>query len=348
MESNHNIKMNKPLIVYRRRSDEVMEKTIDIIKFLIKKKYIEYVFLENVDNINSEILFGNKDNEKYFKIFNKETEDSNLCIIIGGDGTVLWANSLYGEKKKPPFLCFQGGNLGFLAIYELKNYEEIFQDLYENKKYQLIHRKEILCSVYERKGLKKKEINPRIGRRKSGKFNIQEDIDRDNFDGFTEKPIAVYNALNEVYLEKTANMSHLYLFLENHFLAKVSSDGCIFATPTGSTAYSLSAGGPIVHNDVDGIIVTSICPFSLSFRPIVLPSNAKLRVKNNPNFENCYSGIIMDGNNKGILDNDHYLEVSLSDSSIDFIVLQKTKESLDNLWIEKISNSLGWNYSFTH
>ena len=348
MESNHNIKMNKPLIVYRIRSDEVMEKTIDIIKFLIKKKYIEYVFLENVDNINSEILFGNKDNEKYFKIFNKETEDSNLCIIIGGDGTVLWANSLYGEKKKPPFLCFQGGNLGFLAIYELKNYEEIFEDLYENKKYQLIHRKEILCSVYERKGLKKKEINPRIGRRKSGKFSIQEDSDRDNFDGFTEKPIAVYNALNEVYLEKTANMSHLYLFLENHFLAKVSSDGCIFATPTGSTAYSLSAGGPIVHNDVDGIIVTSICPFSLSFRPIVLPSNAKLRVKNNPNFENCYSGIIMDGNNKGILDNDHYLEVSLSDSSIDFIVLQKTKESLDNLWIEKISNSLGWNYSFTH
>ena len=143
-------------------------------------------------------------------------------------------------------------------------------------------------------------------------------------------------------------MSHLYLFLENHFLAKVSSDGCIFATPTGSTAYSLSAGGPILHNDVSGIIVTSICPFSLSFRPIVLPSNAKLRVKNNPKFDDSYSSIKMDGENKGILDDDHYLEISLSDSSIDFIVLQKTKESLDNLWIEKISKSLGWNYSFSH
>ena len=102
-------------------------------------------------------------------------------------------------------------------------------------------------------------------------------------------------------------MSHLYLFLENLFLAKVSSDGCIFSTPTGSMSYSLSAGGPIIHNDVNGIIVTSICPFSLSFRPNVLPSNAKLRIKNNPNFENCYSSIKMDGDNKGILDNDHYL-----------------------------------------
>ena len=350
MESNNNdTKMNKPLIVFRIKSEEVFDITVDIIKFLIKKKYVEYIYLENVENINSEVLYGNKDNEKYFKIFNKDTQDSNLCIIIGGDGTVLWANTLYGEKKKPPFLCFQGGNLGFLAIYELKNYEEIFKDLYENRNYKLFHRKEIICSVYEKKEKKEKiEVHQRKGRRKSGKFTIIGDIDRDNFDRFSEKPVKVYNALNEVYLEKTANMSHLYLFLENHFFAKVSSDGCIFATPTGSTAYSLSAGGPIVHNDVSGIIITSICPFSLSFRPIVLPSNAKIRVKNNPNFEDSYSSIKMDGNNKGILDNDHYLEISLSDSGIDFIVLQKTKESLDKLWIEKISNSLGWNYSFAH
>jgi NAD kinase len=344
MESNNkDQKFNKPLIVYRIKSKEVFESTKKIIEYLIKNNYVEYIFLEKLTSMNSQTIFKSNKYEKYFKKFNKKTEDSNLCIIIGGDGTCLWANSLYGEKKKPPFLCFQGGNLGFLAIYELQNYESIFEELYKTKNYKFIHRKEIICSVYEK--IQKKEEKNNYD---DDSINIIDENEINSFEGYSKKPINVYNALNEVYLEKTANMSHLYLFLEDHFLAKVSSDGCIFATPTGSTAYSLSAGGPIVHNDVSGIIVTSICPFSLSFRPIVLPSNAKLRVKNNPKFQKSFSTIKMDGNNKGPLDDDHYIEISLSDSSIDFIVLEKTQESLNNLWIEKISKSLGWNYAFTH
>lgn len=159
---------------------------------------------------------------------------------------------------------------------------------------------------------------------------------------------ATYNALNELIMEKKANMSHLYLFLEDGLLAKVSSDGVICATPTGSTAYSLSAGGPILHNNIDGIILTSICPFSLSFRPIVFPSNIKLRIKNDTSHPFCNSTIKMDGYDKGILEDNQYLEMSLSDKSIDFIVLKNIEENLDKLWIKKLSKSLGWNYAFSH
>lgn len=344
MESNNEHKFDKPLIIFRIKSEKVYNITKEIIKYLIQSKYVQYIYLQELESINSEILYGNKEKEKYFRLFDLETEDSNLCIIIGGDGTCLWTNSLYKDKKKPPFLCFQGGNLGFLAIYELEKYEQIFMELYTTNNYNFIHRKEIICKVYEKE---KKQIYPYV-RKGSSISVIVDEKEIHSFQGYKEKPVKIYNALNEVYLEKTANMSHLYLYLENHFLAKVSSDGCIFATPTGSTAYSLSAGGPILHNDVDGIIVTAICPFSLSFRPIVLPSNAKLRVKNNPSFPDCYSAIKMDGINKGKLDDNQYLEISLSDSSIDFIVLKSTKDSLDELWIQKISKSLGWNYAFTH
>ena len=142
-------------------------------------------------------------------------------------------------------------------------------------------------------------------------------------------------------------MSHLILFIENNVLAKVSSDGVLFTSPTGSTTYSLSAGGPILHNEVDGIIITAICPFSLSFRPIVLPQNKKLRVKNDKDFKDSLSLIKMDGFGKECLKDNQYIEVSLIDSSADFITLENTEDDLDKIWIEKISKSLGWNYAFS-
>jgi len=195
------------------------------------------------------------------------------------------------------------------------------------QKANIIKRKEIKCTVY-----KKKEKN--------------ENKDFNNFEGYEKQN--TYNALNELILEKKKNMSHLYIFLKDKFLAKVSSDGFIASSPTGSTAYSLSAGGPILHNDVEGIIISAICPFSLSFRPIVLSSGVKLRIKNNAEFIGMESIIKIDGNDKGTLENDMFLEIGLSDETIDFILLKSIQESQDTLWIQKLSKSLGWNYTFNH
>lgn len=328
MEEHKENKFNKPFFVIRIKTPKVYDITKKMIEFLIKNNFVEYIYLEQSSNIKSTDIFGNNCKDNYFREFNKETEDSNLCIIIGGDGTCLWANSLYDKReKKPPFLCFQGGKLGFLAIYDPEDYENKFKELYTTDKYRFIHRKEINCAVFEKEG---KDTN-------------------DDINDFKKyKKIKSFTALNEIYLEKEANMSHLILFIENNKLANVSSDGVIFATPTGSTAYSLSAGGPILHNDVDGIIITAICPFSLSFRPIVLPHNIKLRVKNDKSYNDSFSTIKLDGQNKGTLNDNQYLEISLTESCIDFIVLKSTEDNLDKLWIEKISKSLGWNYAFTH
>jgi NAD kinase len=321
------LKFNKPLVIYRIKKEIIFDVTKEMLKYLIDKNYVEYIYLEDPDKIKSDPAFQDEKYGKYFKVFDPATQDSNLCIIIGGDGTCLWANQVYKDKKKPPFFCFHGGNLGFLAVYEPKDFKKIFDELYTGGEYNLIARKEIKCIVYKQK-----------------KGNTNTDIN--NFEGYEK--IASYNALNELILEKKANMSHLYLFLKDKFLAKVSSDGFIASSPTGSTAYSLSAGGPILHNDVQGIIISAICPFSLSFRPIVLPTNVKLRVKNDGEFPSSESAIKIDGNEKGTLDNDMYLEVTLSDETIDFVLLKDIHESQDVLWIQKLSKSLGWNYAFSH
>ena len=89
-------------------------------------------------------------------------------------------------------------------------------------------------------------------------------------------------------------------------------------------------------------------PFSLSFRPSVLSSGVKLRIKNNAEFTGMESIIKIDGNDKGTLENDMFLEISLIDKTIDFILLKTIQESQDTLWIQKLSKSLGWNYAFNH
>ena len=335
-----NIKFNKPLVVYRIKKPEIFDITKDMLKYLIDKNYVEYIYLENPDKIKEDPVFQDEKYSSHLKVFDPATQDSNICIIIGGDGTCLWANQLYKEKAKPPFFCFHGGNLGFLAVYEPKDFKKIFDDLYSGGEFNKINRKEIKCTVYKKKVDKDKNNN----KDKDKKDKKENDIN--NFEGYEK--IATYNALNELILEKKKNMSHLYLFLKDQFLAKVSSDGFIASSPTGSTAYSLSAGGPILHNDVQGIIISAICPFSLSFRPIVLSTDVNLRVKNNDQIEGSESVIKIDGNDKGTLENDMFIEISLSDETIDFILLKAIHESQDSLWIQKLSKSLGWNYAFNH
>lgn len=96
-----------------------------------------------------------------------------------------------------------------------------------------------------------------------------------------------YNALNEFCISKNNYVLTLDIFINDIFVTqsrggtaiKKKIDGLIVSTPTGSTAYSLSVGGPIVHNEVPCIIISPICPLSLSFRPIVIPESMKIRIK---------------------------------------------------------------------
>jgi len=89
-------------------------------------------------------------------------------------------------------------------------------------------------------------------------------------------------ALNEIVIErgKSGFMTHLEMHVDGLKVTTVHADGLIIATPTGSTAYSLSAGGPIVHSSVPGIIVTPICPHTLSFRPLFLPDSVEILIVN--------------------------------------------------------------------
>jgi NAD+ kinase len=177
---------------------------------------------------------------------------ADIIVLIGGDGTFLSVASQAAESQIP----VAGFNLGAIGFLTELHKENLKKDL-----------DRIFCG------------NPRISRRK---------LLRIEFKG--EK----YVTLNDVVASKgnIARVIKMLLAIDNSHVAEVSADGLIISTPTGSTAYSLAAGGPIVSPRVNGIVITPISPHSFTFRPLVIPDESTVRVTLNSDLE---SYITMDG-----------------------------------------------------
>jgi len=170
-------------------------------------------------------------------------ETCDLVIVVGGDGSLLGAaRALAGSGV--PLLGINRGNLGFLA--------DIPPDALE----QPIG--EVLAGHY----------------RVENRFLLEAEVRRGG-----EAP-GQGDALNDVVLHpgKSTKMIEFELFIDGQFVCNQKADGLIVATPTGSTAYSLSAGGPIMHPKLDAIVIVPMYPHTLSSRPIVIDGNSELKI----------------------------------------------------------------------
>lgn len=170
-------------------------------------------------------------------------EGCDLVIVLGGDGTLLSAARAIGQREIPLFPVNLGG-LGFLTAISI---DEVFSELTR-----------ALCGEH------------RVARRRF----LHCEIKREG------EVAASYLALNDVVLTKgaLARMIDLDAYADDQLIAAYKADGLIVATPTGSTAYSLSAGGPIIFPTVPAICLTPICPHMLTNRPVILPATSVVRV----------------------------------------------------------------------
>jgi NAD+ kinase len=165
--------------------------------------------------------------------------EADMIITIGGDGTILRTQSLV-NKKKIPILGINLGTVGFLT-----------------------------------------EVDP------ENTFNALEEVLVGNYFIEERTLLRVHHghelpsALNEVVMmtKKPAKMLHIEISVDDEIVEELRADGLIVATPSGSTAYSMSAGGPIVDPKVEAFLIVPICPFKLSARPIVVSNKSKITVK---------------------------------------------------------------------
>jgi NAD+ kinase len=175
----------------------------------------------------------------------------DLVITLGGDGTVLTAAWLF-QGVVPPIVPFHFGTVGFLNVFGIEGYEsKLARIITEGGRVNL--RMRLHCTL-RRNGILETDGDDEKGKGKH------------------------FQVMNEVVVDRGAcpYMASLDIFADGYLITNVQADGLIVATPTGSTAYSLSAGGSVAHPEVPAILITPICPHTLSFRPLILPDSVEL------------------------------------------------------------------------
>jgi NAD+ kinase len=247
---------------------------------------------------------------KYWKpdMCRHQPEKFDLVLTLGGDGTVLFTSWLF-QGIVPPILSFSLCSLGFLTNFEYDKFKDQLNKVMGEDGMRVSMRMRFTCTVY-----------------KGGESGVEMD------------EAEQFEVLNELVIDRGPSpyVSNLELYGDNELLTVVQADGCIFATPTGSTAYSLSAGGSLVHPDIPAILLTPICPHTLSFRPMVLSDSMLLRVSI-PRNSRATAYCSFDGKNRVELkQGDH---ITIAASQYPFPTVMKSGSE----WFESVSTSLKWN-----
>ena len=170
--------------------------------------------------------------------------DLSCLFVLGGDGTFLSAVRWIGDFNIP-VLGIKFGKIGFLAETAAENLFTAAEKIVD-KDYTIKRRMRLKVDVLREK-----------------------------------KTIISVPVLNDIVINRgaLARLADVETHIDDHYLTTFRSDGLIVATPTGSTAYSLAAGGPVIHPDVPGIIITPICPFTLTNRPLIVPDSIRITLK---------------------------------------------------------------------
>ncbi|KAI0383873.1 ATP-NAD kinase [Hypomontagnella monticulosa] len=233
-------------------------------------------------------------------------EKFDLVLTLGGDGTVLFTSWLF-QRIVPPVLSFSLGSLGFLTSFEFEKYKQHLNKIMGEEGMRVNLRMRFTCTVFRNGGQEMEEGEQ-------------------------------FEVLNELVIDRGPSpyVSNLELYGDNELLTVVQADGCIFSTPTGSTAYSLSAGGSLVSPDLPAILLTPICPHTLSFRPMVLSDTMLLRVSI-PRNSRATAYCAFDG--KGRVELKQGDCVTISASQYPFPTVMRTGTE----WFDSVSRTLQWN-----
>lgn len=219
------------------------------------------------------------------KVSAEEIGKSDLIVVLGGDGTILEVAKIAAENDTP-ILGINFGNLGFLSQAEEVS-QELFEEIF-NGDYSVSQRMMLNASVFE-----------------------------------NGEKLCEYTALNDVVVKgEMARMLNVKLDIDGTNTNNYPADGVIISTATGSTAYSLSAGGAIVHPDLDTIMITPICPHTLKARCMLVPDSKTLEMSFLKPYRNN-AVLMIDGKRTASLAENAVVKITKSKNRVKFLNLNK-------------------------
>ncbi|KAI8647943.1 ATP-NAD kinase-like domain-containing protein [Parasitella parasitica] len=301
----------------------------------------------------------------------------DFIVTLGGDGTVLFASWLF-QTYVPPVIPFHLGSLGFLTPFDFEKFDMYLTKVMDsgmrvNLRGRLtctVYRREYQSEDQKKSvNLRNVSRNPITGKIKIGDwctakqqkkhlkkfgevdgedYGTEEELDETE-DEFAEKrqipcfttvPVEKYQVINDLVIDRGPSpyMSLLELFGDNKHLTTVQADGLAISTPTGSTAYSLSANGSLTHPEIRATLITPICPHTLSFRPTLVPDSMELRICV-PFNSRTTAWASFDGRGRIELKQGDHIKVNASKYS--FPTVCKQDQATD--WFNSLSKCLHWN-----
>lgn len=240
-------------------------------------------------------IFANRDKKKAVEFLEKlklfllekkievveSIEEASFSIVIGGDGTLLRASKTIIKNPDIEVIAVNCGTLGFLTEINLEKAIESIEK-YLNGEYKIKERKFLSATIKNKH----------------------------------------YDILNEIVFYKNnldINLVKLSVYSNGEFMSNYRGDGLIVCTPTGSTAYSLSAGGPIVTPDVKAMIITPIAAHNLSTRPVVISEDEELRIS--VDGEKRFANILIDGENITLISSKDEVVIKILGKKLKMVVL---------------------------
>ncbi|KAG9961177.1 ATP-NAD kinase, partial [Aureobasidium melanogenum] len=252
----------------------------------------------------------------------------DLVITLGGDGTVLFTSWLF-QRIVPPVMSFSLGSLGFLTNFQFNQYKHQLDRIMGDAGMRVTMRMRFTCTVYRAPASNSSSSLPPHN---SSDPSYPATTNPTKIEGET------HEVLNELVIDRgpSSYISSLDLYANDSLVTRISADGVILSTPTGSTAYSLSAGGSLVHPEIPAILLTPICPHTLSFRPMILNDSMELKVSV-PSKGRGGGFVSFDGKGR--------IELGLGDE----VVVRASKYPFPTVlsqpmeWFDAISRTLRWN-----
>eukprot|EP01083_Nonionella_stella_P094104 263961_1 len=333
------------LIVHKQDHMQSFQDLLDVSLYLLSKKDANVYLTESTfKQIKNQSLSkkGDKIKLQSLRILsNKYSNDIqiqdeacigdniHIIIVLGGDGPLLYLVSLFRDHQcVPPVVCFQRGHSGFLAPYQMENYQIVLDKLLdENEPSAIAIRMRLTARIWRHpeslgcvrlkspNGIMHRSWSQEVVDHASAyanvsnakssckvrSFSTEDEEDLKQSDAFEIKPSTadilftktqnifkehrcndvVLHALNEVHVHRDVNASMMTatLFIDGDECTTIQADGMIFSTPTGSTAYNISAGGSLISPTVPCIALTPICPHTLSFRPVVVSDETIIHIQ---------------------------------------------------------------------
>jgi NAD+ kinase len=239
---------------------------------------------------------GAKDNP-YPVFLASSTQRIDLALVLGGDGTALAAARQLAPDGIPILAVNVGGHLGFLTepFEEFQETERVWDRLFEDR-YAVQQRMMLQASVFEGDRVNRNPVSDR--------FLALNDM--------CVKPASADRMITSI----------LEMEIDGEVVDQYQGDGLIVATPTGSTCYTVSASGPIIHSGMEAMVVTPICPLSLSSRPIVLPAGSVVSIWPLGDYD-LYTKLWMDGVLATAIWPGQRVDVTMADCQAKFIILRE-------------------------